>query len=462
MHSDLFNYILEKAATLKTHRLSEPKKPEELLKAFPEIKLNEEPDTDLKTLVDGIYEHSINTQNPRFLNQLFGGTSEVTWAGELLTTILNTSMATYEIAPLATLCEREVLSSINEQIGFKDQEGLLTPGGSYANMLGLQCARFKKTPEAKIKGLYGLKPQFVFVSEDAHYSTEKAMGLMGLGIEKLVKVKTDDKKKMCSSDLEKKIEEVEKNGGTALCVVSTAATTVWGAYDPFKKINEICKKKNIWHHVDAAWGGLSLWSKEKRDSLFNGVSEADSITLDFHKLMSSSLTKGVFLTKHPEVLKGANSGGGTKYIFHENEEASYNTGVYALQCGRKVDSLPLWLFWKSIGTRGFKEKIDEFYKLSSWLITFLKSDENFKILHEPEFMNFCFQVKSPVDSMSDGEFTLKVRESLMKRGKFMVNYSSSKEHGVFFRLVLNHWGVSQEILEELFVEILEIKAELSK
>ncbi len=460
MNTDLFNYILDKASSLKDYRLSEPKSPKELLEEFPHILLGDEPDEDLKSLIDGVIKHSINTQNPRFLNQLYGGTSEVTWMGELLTAILNTSMATYEIAPLATLCEKEIFKSINQTIGFNKHEGLFTPGGSYANMLGLQCARYKKSPEAKVDGLYGLKPQYVFVSKDAHYSTEKAMGLMGLGVANLVKVETDDHKKLCSKDLKKKVSEVIAKGGEALCVVSTAATTVWGAYDPFESINEVCKDFGIWHHIDAAWGGLSLWSSEKRKALFKGVESADSITLDFHKLMSSSLTKGVFLTRHPEVLKGANAGGGTKYIFHEQEGESYDTGVYALQCGRKVDSLPLWMFWKSIGTKGFRDKIDQFFGLQAFLTDFIESSSNYTLLHKPEFMNFCFHIKSP-NNLSDGDFTLAVREELMKRGNFMVNYSSSSEHGVFFRLVLNHWGVTKEILQEFFVELEAIKADLT-
>jgi len=459
---ELFAKVLEAGFSLPQKKLANPKSPKDLKESF-DLSLEDSAfKGDLSKVIDGIFENSVNTQNPRFLNQLYGGSTQEAWLGELLTSVLNTSMATYEIAPLATLMEKEVLSAMNKAIGFKSFNGLMAPGGSYANMLGINCARYAYSADLKTKGMESNKYR-VFVSKDAHYSSEKALGLMGLGMDSLVKVDTDSEKRMSVSALRSEFEKCKKEGLIPLCVVSTAATTVWGSYDPIEEIQNLCTEANVWHHVDAAWGGLALWS-DKKDSLFKGVGKVDSITLDFHKLMASTVTKGVFLTSRPEILKGSNSGGGTKYIFHNDgdEKADLDTGTYALQCGRRVNSLPLWLQWKMGGTEQFANKVSDLYAMVDEVVDFIEKDAEYRLLLEPEFMNICFQMLPSDDKMNVGEFNRKMRDRLMARGNFMVNFSSTPEDGVFFRLVLSHWGVTSEILKEFFVELQAVKKELEE
>jgi glutamate/tyrosine decarboxylase-like PLP-dependent enzyme len=450
-YEDAFSYTLNKAKTLSTAKVSNPLAPE-VLKEKVDISLSEGPtEQKLTTIIDGIFDNSVNTQNPRFLNQLFGGSTEESWLGELITAILNTSMATYEIAPLATLMEKEILARINDEIQFDEFEGLIVPGGSYANMLGLNCARFLADSSSKKTGMYEIQKQIFYVSEDAHYSSSKSLALMGLGTDCLVKIKVDSQRKMCLEDLRKQIKTSKDNGDRPTCIVSTAGTTVYGAFDPIAKVNKLCKEEGIWHHVDAAWGGLALWS-DRKEVLFNSVKDADSITLDFHKLMASTLTKGIFITSKPEILKGANAGGGSKYIFHDDR--GLDIGNYAIQCGRKVDSLPIWLQWKLQGTKHYRNKVTELYALQKWFVEKLKaSPTKYKIILDPEFMNICFQVKPSDSSIDISEFNKKAREVIMENGHFMVNFSSNTESGYFFRLVFNHWGVSQDILNELLLEL---------
>ncbi len=459
---DLLPYILEKALLLKEEPLARLKSPNELMESFDLSLKDEKYLGDCKNLVDSILKNSVNTQNPRFLNQLYGGSTQESWVGELLVSILNTSMATYEIAPLATLMEKELIKGVNKKVGFPKVEGLMVPGGSYANMLGLQCARYAQNEKIKEQGLYGLPKYKVFISKAAHYSFEKALGLMGLGTNSLVEVKIGPDKKMLGLDLELKINECLAEGGVPLCVVSTAGTTVWGSFDPIGEIDEVCKKFGVWHHVDAAWGGLGLWFQRKKD-LFKGLKDVDSITIDFHKLFASTLTKGLFLTSHKNVLKGANSGGGTQYIFHnaDEEETSYDIGTYAIQCGRKVDSLPVWFQWKVGGTDQFKNKALHLDKLVNWTTEYLlKEPKEYKLQLSPEYMNICFQILPKDDKLDVGEFNKRARALLLKRGNFMVNFSSTEEDGVFFRLVLSHWGLTQNILKEFFIELKSIKEEL--
>jgi glutamate/tyrosine decarboxylase-like PLP-dependent enzyme len=453
---EIFQLVLDKAFQLDDRPLVNSLSPEELFEKF-NLKLSSESDKDqsLETIIEDIFNYSVNTQNPRFLNQLYGGSCKEAWLGELLAAVLNTSMATYEIAPLATLMEKELISAMNAELGFSECDGLFVPGGSYANMLGINCARFQADQMIKKSGVYHSDQLKVLVSEDAHYSSRKAVELMGLGTDSIIKVKTDNNKRMCPKDFELKVEESLAKGERPFCLVSTSGTTVWGAFDPILELNTICRKYKIWHHVDAAWGGIALWADSKEE-FFKGIEKVDSITLDFHKMMASTLTKGVFITAKPMVLKKCNSGGGGAYIFHKGLD-SYDIGNYAIQCGRKVDSIPLWLQWKLNGSDAFRDKIQELLELKNQFCEILRSKpQKYELCQDPEYLNICFRVIpdnkeiGPAEQISD--FNMKLRSRLMERGKFMVNFSRD-EKGVFFRLVLSHWGVNISILKEFLNEL---------
>lgn len=454
---DIFTQVVDKAFSLNNQNLIETNTPEQLLSKI-NLKLGVEGETNISELVEKIFQYSVNTQNPRFLNQLYGGSSKESWLGELLTAILNTSMATYEIAPLATLMEKEVLSALNTKIGFEEFEGLFVPGGSYANMMGINCARYFYDSKIKERGLFEYSKLKVFVSADAHYSSKKAVELMGLGNESIIKIKTTEDKTLCPIDFEKEVQNCLKNNEVPMCLVSTSGTTVWGAFDSIEKLNPICKKYNIWHHVDAAWGGLALWAKD-RERFFKGVELVDSVTVDFHKLMASTLTKAIFITSHPKLLKECNSGGGGKYIFHKGLD-SFDIGNYSLQCGRKVDSLSLWLQWKLNGSKAFENKIEELLTLKNEFCELIAGKpQKYKLLHHPSFLNICFQVLPQDENVNISDFNFALREKLMSRGKFMVNFSRN-DQGAFFRLVLSHWQVDMNILKEFLAELNEIEMTL--
>jgi len=465
VNKNLFNIVLDQAYQLKDKtKITKSKKASDLKNDF-DLILEDDALSDQskkEELLLKIIDESVNTQSPRFLNQLYGGTGEVTWLAELIVAVLNTSMATYEIAPLFTLMEKELIKTINQKLNFKKYDGIMVPGGSYANMYGVHCARHFKDKSNKDIGLSGKKPYVAFVSKAAHYSTKKAMNLLGMGVDHLISVDTDANHKMCTKALKKSIENSLNDGFEPFCIVSTAGSTVWGSFDPIDEIQKISEEYKLWHHVDAAWGGLGLWSEKMSESYFKGIESVDSITLDFHKLMASSLTKAIFITSKPEVFYEASSGGGAAYIFHnQDDEENLDTGVYSIQCGRKVDSLSLWLQWKFSGTRQFRDKFSELHEIKKLCVSYLlKNSKDFKLLHEPEFMNICFHVLPKDGTPPDYSFNQRLRAKVMERGNFMVNFSKSESHGTFFRLVLNHWGVDEKLIMEFFKELLDARDEI--
>jgi glutamate/tyrosine decarboxylase-like PLP-dependent enzyme len=399
-------------------------------------------------------EYSQRTLHPQFNNQLYAAITPPAFMGEVISALTNTSMATFEIAPVATLMEKKMVEKLNSYVGYGGSEGIMCTGGSNANMLALHCARAKDDPKAYEEG--NSKKYAIFVSEVAHYSFEKAITLMGLGLNSLKKVKADKSGKMLTTDLIEKIKEAKSNGEKPLLIASTAGTTVKGAFDPIKEIDQIAKENNIWHHIDGAWGGSAFLSK-KTKNLLEGCELSDSFTWDAHKLMGTGLITSFFLTKHAGILKASNStAGGNVYIFHDYENKEYDTGPNSLQCGRKVDILKLWLSWQYFGDEGYEEYMNKLVDNKNYFVEKLKNyPEKFQLIHDPEFLNVCFQV-IPTDGSDINEFNFKKRFELSREGYFQVNFSRDNET-IYFRHIFANINVEKKDIDRFVERLLSIQ-----
>lgn len=405
--------------------------------------------------VKNYLKYSQRTGHPQFNNQLFAGFNVPAFIGEMISHLSNTSMATYEISPVATLMERELVIKMNKLTGFNTDEGIMCTGGSNANMLAIHCARSKDDPSVYYEG--NKKDYVIFVSESAHYSFEKAVNLMGMGLNCIEQIKNDDDGKILPKDLEEKIIKAKEAGKTPLMIASTFGTTVMGAFDPVIEIDKIAKKYDIWHHIDGAWGGSALLS-DRFDHLTKGVENADSYTWDAHKLMGTGVITSFFLSKHKGILKQANSTkGGEKYIFHKYENTDFDTGTNSLQCGRKVDSLKLWLNWQYLGDQGYKEYVDKLKDNADYFVEKIKNyPDRFKLIHNPEFLNVCFQI-IPKDSNQDiNQFNYDKRFELVREGMFQTNFSKTPD-AIFFRHIFANNMTEKKHIDQLVERLLNIQ-----
>ncbi len=404
--------------------------------------------SELNQLVYEYTQKSVNTQSPYFVNQLYGGIDPIAAFGEWITTLLNTSMATFEIAPLATLMEREMIQKIGGFLhGSSDKTcGLMTPGGSQSNLMALLCAKQKLYPDSKEKGWLP-NQHVILVSKESHYSFKKAALVMGMGTDQVWGVEVDEYHQMDIEDLKLKIKKAKTENKKVLLVGATVGTTVWGAFDPVSEMSEVCKVDNTWLHIDGSWGGVRVFDSE---SYKKEWSLGNSFTMDFHKYFNAGLLSAFFITQEKETFELAAQTGGQAYIFHTQEE-NLDLGPYSLQCGRRVDSFKTWLYWKSYGDEGLRQKVQDGLGVIAQIKAELLQNKNFKLLHDPSFLNVCFQV---IDS--DGENDQKdnnqkrkdnlhksIREDLMKSGACYINFSENKKDGTFFRFVLsqNHFNL---------------------
>lgn len=406
-------------------------------------------------------EKSVRTGHPHFHNQLYGGFNLWAFLGEILTALTSTSMATFEIAPIATLLEKTLVNKMSNLIGFSldgDQgEGIMLTGGSNANMVAMLAARNTKFPLAKTQG--APLNLVAFCSKEAHYSFSKAANVLGLGTDNLVSVESNEQGQMCPDALEKAISLSLTQSKIPFFVAATAGTTVKGAFDPFSDISAICKNYQLWFHVDGAWGGSVALSRTHKH-LLKGSELADSFTWDAHKLMHIPLIASFILFKRPGVLRDSHDGGGDTYIFHDYENKSFDTGPMSLQCGRRVDSLKLWLSWRCLGDEGYEKLIDQHFENAKRITQYINDNDRFVLVFEPSFLNLCFQVKpkDTSDTVEVNKFNLRLRERLLKDGKFMVNFSWDNDMP-FFRLVVANPQSQFEDYLAFFEELLSISHE---
>eukprot|EP00931_Biecheleriopsis_adriatica_P065193 TRINITY_DN39798_c0_g1_i1.p1 TRINITY_DN39798_c0_g1~~TRINITY_DN39798_c0_g1_i1.p1 ORF type:complete len:510 (+),score=86.86 TRINITY_DN39798_c0_g1_i1:33-1562(+) len=348
----------------------------------------------LHKAIEMVLKYSVRTGHPLFFNQLYARGDPVAIAADWVSAATNTNCHTYEVAPVYTLMEAEVLAKLADVVGgpfSNGHDGLFVPGGSISNLYGLHLAHHKADPDLATRGASGGPRCVAFTSDQCHYSYLKSARLIGIGSDNLISVGTDEQGRMRPDLLEAAIVKAKEDGGRPFFVGSTAGTTVIGAYDPFDKIGEICKRHGLWHHVDACWGGGALFCPGRKQHVA-GIEQADSLAWNPHKMSGAPLQCSIFLTQHKGVLAKTN-GTNAAYLFQPDKlNASLDTGDKTIQCGRKTDMFKLWLMWKAKGDAGMRFTIEHCFRLAEYMADKIRSDTDgaWQLVYEPSCTNVCF------------------------------------------------------------------------
>ncbi|KAJ8396804.1 hypothetical protein AAFF_G00014030 [Aldrovandia affinis] len=430
--------------------------------------LSDEPETldDILINCRATLKYAIKTAHPRYFNQLSTGLDMVGLAADWLTSTANTNMFTYEVAPVFVLLEYVTLKKMREIIGWQEGrgDGIFSPGGAISNMYAMLLARFKMFPEVKEKGMSSVPRLAAFTSEHSHFSIKKGAAALGIGTDSVICIKVDESGKMIPSDLERRIVEAKQKDLVPFFVSATAGTTVYGAFDPLIAIADICKKHDVWMHVDGAWGGSLLMSRKHRWKL-NGVERANSVTWNPHKMMSVPLQCSALLVREEGLMQNCNQMHAC-YLFQQDKQydLSYDTGDKALQCGRHVDIFKLWLMWRAKGTIGFEAQIDKCLELSEYLYNKINDREGYEMVFngKPQHTNVCFWYLPPsVRYLEDKDERKQrlhkvapvIKARMMEYGTTMVSYQPQGDKVNFFRMVISNPAATFEDIDFLIEEI---------
>uniref|UniRef100_A0A3Q0QY63 Glutamate decarboxylase 2 n=1 Tax=Amphilophus citrinellus TaxID=61819 RepID=A0A3Q0QY63_AMPCI len=409
--------------------------------------LQDEPATldDILISCRATLKYAIKTAHPRYFNQLSTGLDMVGLAADWLTSTANTNMFTYEVAPVFVLLEYVTLKKMREIIGWPDGrgDGIFSPGIRISNSIPPLIFSF-----------------FLFLCW--HFNVGRRPSLNNFKANSSLFSLCSGK--LIPADLERRILEAKQKGFVPFFVSATAGTTVYGAFDPLIAISDICKKYNVWMHVDGAWGGSLLMSRRHRWKL-DGVERANSVTWNPHKMMSVPLQCSALLVREEGLMQNCNQMHAC-YLFQQDKhyDLSYDTGDKALQCGRHVDIFKLWLMWRAKGTIGFEAQIDKCLELSEYLYNKIKDREGYEMVFDgkPQHTNVCFWYLPPgIRYMEDKEERKKhlhkvapvIKARMMEYGTTMVSYQPQGDKVNFFRMVISNPAATFEDIDFLIEEI---------
>ncbi|HEY5254768.1 MAG TPA: pyridoxal-dependent decarboxylase, partial [Acidobacteriaceae bacterium] len=241
-----------------------------------------------------------------------------------------------------------------------------TSGGTEANLSALALALTRRYPQTADNGLIGLgKQPIVYASSEAHHSLEKSLGLLGLGRKALRRIPVNEAAEIDVHALEQAIAVDRIAGFEPLAIVGTAGTTSSGAVDSLPALAAVARKRNLWFHVDGAFGAAVVFSNQHRE-LVDGIELADSITIDPHKWLAMPFAAGVLLTRHPELLEPT-FGLDTSYLPRAANSSLPDNFRVSAQWSRRMNSLKLWLTLRVHGRQSYEQLIDSQFRLAGYM-----------------------------------------------------------------------------------------------
>jgi aromatic-L-amino-acid decarboxylase len=223
---------------------------------------------------------------------------------EMLTATLGAQCMSWATSPAATELEQVMMEWLRVMLGLpQDFTGVIQDTASTATLVALLSARERATNHrAGQKGLAETEARLtVYTSTEAHSSVDKGVKLAGFGLERLRRIPVDSQYAMRPTELERSISRDLEAGLTPACVVATVGTTSSTAIDPLPEIATICRRHQIWLHVDAAYAGAAAIVPELRP-LFDGVEQADSFVFNPHKWMLVNFDCSAYFVRDREVL----------------------------------------------------------------------------------------------------------------------------------------------------------------
>ena len=344
---------------------------------------------------------------------------------DLLISMLNQSTAVWEMSPIATPIEKEVMRWLASLAGFPETSaGTAVSGGSAANLTGLLAARARFHADASTM----TKRPVLLTSADAHYSVARAAAIMGIPAVDVLKVPTDDEHRIDVGALEEALSAVEARDDAApLAIIATAGTTATGAFDRLDEIALLRDRFRTWLHVDAAHGASVLLCDSLRH-LVVGLERADSFSWDPHKMMFLPLSLGTILVRDGRWLRRAFEAD-APYLFNAGSE---NLGEMTIQCSKRADAIKLWLLLRAYGPAAIVQTIERVTALTRYLYERLAASDDFEPLHEPELNILCFRRRG-----LDDEQTADLRERLVRSGRAWITTTILRGERVLRATIMN-------------------------
>jgi aromatic-L-amino-acid decarboxylase len=342
----------------------------------------------LDEVASTIVPYPMGNSSPRFFAWVNSPATPLAVIGELLAAGLNPSVAGGDHA--ATYVEHAALGWMRTLVRFPEQSGgILTSGGSVANLLGLAVMRHVKTGgRVREHGIGGAPSNLVvYTSSEGHSCLQKAIEILGIGHAHLRRIPVDADWRMNVGELERQVAADRAADLTPACVAASAGTVNTGAIDPLGPIGALCQREHLWFHVDAAYGGPAALVPEVA-ALYDGIDGADSVAIDPHKWMYVPVECGCALVRDPRAMRDTFS---LVPPYLRDDTALPWFSEFGIQQSRGFRALKLWMALRHAGLDGYQRAIAHDIAMARALQERLRLAADFELVSAGPLSITCFR-----------------------------------------------------------------------
>lgn len=479
--------------------------PADLERDFLETEIPEDPtfvSDHADFLLKKVVAQSVHTASPAFVGHMTSALPYFMLPLAKIMMALNQNTVKIETAKSLTPLESQVIAMIHRLVYQKDEAyyhkwthdrdhaiGVFCSGGTVANLTALWVARNKLlTPRGDFAGIssdglaagllaHGLKGLAILVSRRGHYSLRKAADILGIGKNNVVAIPTDAHQKVDVDAMRREIKRLRSEKIGVLAIIGVAGTTETGSVDPLDKLADLAQQEQCHFHVDAAWGGPTLFSDRYR-AMLAGIERADSVIIDAHKQLYVPVGAGICVFKSETDLSYIEQS--AAYIIRKG---SRDLGKHTLEGSKPGIAMLVHSGLKIMGKRGYEILIDLGIGKAGQFAKLINASEDFELMTEPELNILTYRyrpawVKTQLESNAAGpavrsetneilsRLTAEIQKEQRARGRSFVSRTTfdmpqyNYQTCTVFRVVLANPLTTRQILNDMLEEQRQIAKEI--
>jgi len=364
-----------------------------------------------------------------------------------MVSVLNENVGGYWSSPVGTTIEKTVIRWLADMVEFPEEsQGVFMSGGSMANMCGIASACAKRFGgEFRSRGLAAFSVEsrpVIICSQAAHFSIRRAAIMLGIGTDNIVTIDTDEQFRMRIDALEAALDEHDN----IICVVASAGTTNTGAIDPLPEVADLCNARDVWLHVDAAYGAGGMMSAELRPR-YRGIERADSVVMDMHKWFYQSLSGSLLLYRDPRL---------------NEDDSPEQFGFFSLspELSRRFRALPFYISMRHYGLDRLGRNALHNVRCAEYLAELVRAEDDLELVTAPQLSILCFRFRPQGLSDADvDQINTEIRDRIQLQGDYLISPTQVRGRAVLRVCIINH-ATRAEHVEGLLASVLRVGREL--